>query len=426
MASEEEELLPQTSTTFKKHVAAIHIGTDLSLVARKLVNVLIPNAYKNLLQPGVTHELPLNILCALIDYTSRDMGSLKNAVTQLVTSPIEFDLMADSKKKKWRVMAMLSFGEIDEGTFRYRFDKALAEEFYDPERYTLINSAMQRGFDSNYALALYENCLRYKDVGSTGWWEIDKFRRIMGATAPMYDEFKYLKRDVINKPVLQVNKVGDIHIEAELKRELRKVIAIKFAVTESQQSTLLKPEAFDQYADIRENETFKKLIKHGIGEYLALKMVVEDEARTTAIIDYVEKEHSQHRVKRTTGGYIRKLVESGVDVRPSAYEQERKVVAVAQKQVERTQAQEQAEQEARERARKKLIKERREALTKEQFQALVDEYRGGEGSEKSKSYRENFEGDLPGFKEPIERIAFNLWISNQLVPKTEAKILEAI
>jgi Initiator Replication protein len=286
---------------------------------------------------------------------------------------------------------------------------------------TLINSAMQRGFDSNYALALYENCLRYKDVGSTGWWEIDKFRRIMGATAPMYDEFKYLKRDVINKPVLQVNKVGDIHIEAELKRELRKVIAIKFAVTESQQSTLLKPEAFDQYADIRENETFKKLIKHGIGEYLALKMVVEDEARTTAIIDYVEKEHSQHRVKRTTGGYIRKLVESGVDVRPSAYEQERHQEGLEKRQVALTEAQVQAQKDAYELKRKKFIKERRDALSKEQFQALIDEYRAGEGSAKTKSYRGSLEGDLPGFKEPIERIAFNLWISNKLVPKIGSK-----
>jgi Initiator Replication protein len=427
MPSDEQEALHPAPTTFKKHVAAIHISADLSLVARKLINVLIPNAYKDLLKPDVTHELPLTILCALVDYTSRDMSSLKSAITQLASSPIQFDLMGDSKKKKWRVMSMLSYGEIEDGIFRYRFDKALAEELYDPERYTLINSAMQREFDSNYALALYENCLRYKDArdGSTGWWEIEKFRRLMNATAPMYDEFKYLKRDVINKPVEQVNRVSDIHIEFETRRESRKVTGIKFTISENKQTSLLKPQAFDQYSEIRENPTFKRLIKHNIGEFLALKMVVNDEARTNAIIDYVEKEDSKHRVKRTTAGYIRKLVDSGADVRPSQYEQEKAQSKTQEQEKQRTQAEEARYQEQRKTYQKLQIKEKRAALSTTAYQVLIDEYRAGEGRDMAKSYRENQDGDRPGFTDPIERIPFDRWLGKKLAPTVDAKAFKA-
>ena len=423
MPSEEQEAIHPAPTTFKKHVAAIHIGADLSLVARKLINVLIPNAYKDLLKPDVTHELPLTILCALVDYTSRDMSSLKSAITQLASSPIQFDLMGDSKKKKWRVMSMLSFGEIEEGMFRYRFDKALAEELYDPERYTLINSAMQREFDSNYALALYENCLRYKDArdGSTGWWEIEKFRRLMNATAPMYDEFKYLKRDVINKPVEQVNRVSDIHIEFETRRESRKVTGIKFTISENKQTSLLKPEAFDQYSEIRENPTFKRLIKHNIGEFLALKMVVNDEARTNAIIDYVEEEDSKHRVKRTTAGYIRKLVDSGADVRPSQYEQEK-----AQSQIQEQQKQEKALDAAQNKDQENEFQRIRttkaiNALTREQKQVLAHRFILEVGTDQAKSFDE----EKADFSNSIERVRFTAWLRQQFAPEFDKKAFTA-
>ena len=44
----------------------------------------------------------------------------------------------------------------------------------------LINLDIQKRFTSGHALALYENCYRFVRTGSTGWWPLAIFRRLMG------------------------------------------------------------------------------------------------------------------------------------------------------------------------------------------------------------------------------------------------------
>lgn len=307
--------------TVRKHVGAIHTSGELSLLERKTANVLLLNAYKHLVTQR-THKIPVPLFCAMLGYDSNDIDLLKSALKKLATTSIEFNVMEDGKES-WKVMSMLSYGEISDGVCTYRYDEYLAERFYDPEIYATINMAVQRKFESGYALTLYENCLRYKAVGSTGWWDIERFRNIMGATAAMYEEFKYLKRDVITKPVDQVNKVSDIHLEPDFQKTGRKVTGVRFLVTESAQQSLLSSEATDQFAEIREHPTYKRLIEHGIGDRLAIYWVTEDEQRATSVVDYVEKKDEKHQIKGSTAGYIRKLIEEKADVGATVYEQKK-------------------------------------------------------------------------------------------------------
>jgi hypothetical protein len=51
----------------KKNVGAIHTTGSLTLLQRKLVNVLLFNAYENLLNRR-THKIPLKILCAMLGW----------------------------------------------------------------------------------------------------------------------------------------------------------------------------------------------------------------------------------------------------------------------------------------------------------------------------------------------------------------------
>lgn len=176
-----------------KNVAAIHTEGKLSLLERKLVNVLLLNAYDDLLTAR-THTIPLKHLYALLSWEyASSIDTLKNALNRLTSTSIEFNLMQDGTEK-WEVMSMFSYGSINDGVCHYRYDESLAAKLYDPEIYAKINIGMQRRFDGGYALTLYENCIRYKSIGTTGWWEIDKFRKIIGADSKIYDEFKYLKK----------------------------------------------------------------------------------------------------------------------------------------------------------------------------------------------------------------------------------------
>ena len=310
-----------STETVRKHVGAIHTSGDLSLLERKTANVLLLNAYQHLVTRR-THKIPVPLLCAMLGYDSNDINKLKEALRKLASTTIEFNVMEDGKEA-WQVMSMISFGEIKAGVCTYRYDEYLAERFYDPEIYATINLAVQRKFDSGYALTLYENCLRYKAVGSTGWWDIERFRNIMGATASMYDEFKNLSRVVITKPVNHINRVSDIRIEPEYKKNGRKVTEVRFVITESPQQSLLSNEATDQYADVREHQTYKRLVEHGIGDRLAIYWVTQDEQRARSVVDYVEGKDKKHQVKGSTAGYIRRLIETKADVGPTAYERKK-------------------------------------------------------------------------------------------------------
>jgi len=316
------ENLKSSNEKVKKHVATIHTSGVLSLLERKMVNVLLLNAYDALLTRR-THSLPTKHLCAMLGWDeSNNIERLQDILRKLASTAVEFNIMEDGKEA-WRVMSMLSYGEVKDGICSYRYDEYLAERLYDPEIYATINIGIQRRFDGSYALTLYENCLRYKLVGSTGWWELDRFKKIIGASAAVYDEFKYLKRDVIIKPIEEINRISDIQLVPEFQKQGRKVTAVRFLVTENPQQTLLKPIIQDNHEAIRETEIFKRLLEHGIGDRLAILWILQDEDRAQKVVEYVEARARKKQVKGTTAGYIRTLYESDAVVGKTPFEEKK-------------------------------------------------------------------------------------------------------
>ncbi|MFA6094268.1 MAG: replication initiation protein [Candidatus Paceibacterota bacterium] len=313
--------IKQQNERLKKHVAAIHSSGDLSLLERKMANVFLLNAYDDLLIKR-SHSINVQMLSQMLGWKeSNNTDRLKQALESLASTPLSFNEMKDGKES-WRVMSMISYGHIENGICTYRYDEYLAERLYDPEIYATINLGIQRKLDGSYALALYENCLRYRSVGSTGWWDLELFRRLVGADNDYYNDFRRLNSKIIKFSVGEINKVTDIQIEPEFKRAGRKVVALRFLVTENPQQTLLSAEDLDDYAEIRKSSTFKNLRDHGIGERLAILWVLQDEERAKQVIDYVESKAKKKQVRGTTAGYIRKLIEDNAEVGQSNFEKE--------------------------------------------------------------------------------------------------------
>ena len=200
---------------------------------------------------------------------------------------------------------------------------------YDPDIYATINMRIQRQLKGGYSLALYENCLRYKNVGSTGWWELAKFRRLVGADASLYDSFKRINERIIQPSVKEINKSSDIFVEPEFKKESRKVIAIRFLVRENSQKAIFKQEETDEFVALRETDIFKRLKDHGIGDKLAITWILQDEERAKSVVDYVESKDKKKQVKGSTAGYIRKLIEDKAEVGKPGYEAKKEEEAKA-------------------------------------------------------------------------------------------------
>jgi plasmid replication initiation protein len=412
--------LTATNEQFKKHVAAIHTSGELSLLERKTANVLLLNAYDALLTRR-THTLPVKHLCAMLGWDeSNNIERLQEALRKLASTSIEFNMMEDGKHV-WRVMAMLSYGDIEEGVCTYRYDEYLAERLYDPEMYATINIGVQRCFEGSYALTLYENCIRYKSVGSTGWLELERFRRIMGADAVLYDDFRRLNERVIKPSLKEINRVSDIQLAPEFQKQGRKVSAVRFLITENPQQTLLKPVIQDEHTAIRESELFKRLLEHGIGERLAILWILQDEARARQVVEYVEAKALKKQVKGSTAGYIRTLYEGDAVVGKSPFEAKKAQEDQAKIEEERRKVLAKRRSELKAQFVRERINEAINALSLADKRAWVGHYIDEAGNEKAKTYNT----ETAEFRDALERIQFSGWLRKRLAPTIESSEYKA-
>lgn len=394
----------------KKHVAAIHTSGELSLLERKLSNVLLLNAYDDL-PTARTHRIPVAALCVILGWeTSTSQRTLKDALLRLVTTPIEFNVMGDRFKgeEDWSATSIISYGRIHGGMCTYRYDEALAEKLYDPAIYAKVHIGVQTRFNGSYALALYENCLRYLKVGSTGEWDVDTLRKLLGATSDHYTDFGRLRQKVLTPAINEINRVSDIELTLHLIKVGPKVTAVRFQVDPNRQASLLPPDESGEIARLRESPVFARLRKHGIGEKLALSFVAEDPERAARIVELAEEKDGKGEIRSSTGGFIRSLMDSGADVQKSA--QQRRKEDSAQK----AKAQRDAEsiKDLRAEFERSTRAKSMQALTSLQLLELA---RAFIATEAGRSYAKDFsETKTDHFPAGAARVAFRKWLPSQV------------
>lgn len=216
----------------KKHVAVIHSSSKISLLQRKIANALLYNAYEHL-DRNEEHQIQIKALCDLIGYDSHDHKSIKNALVDLLSTVIEWNLMNDryqTDEGVWNASSIIADASIDGSICTYSYSNKMRKLLYRPHIYGRLDMKVQSRFQSSYGLALYENCNRYQDIGHTPWFEMAKFRRLMGVEDYKYKVFRDFKQRVLNKAIEEVNKYSPIHISVLIRKEKRKVVAIQFQI----------------------------------------------------------------------------------------------------------------------------------------------------------------------------------------------------
>lgn len=288
----------------KKNVAAIHVSGKLSLLQRKLSNVLLLNAYDTLLTRR-SHVIDARTLCVMIGYNSNDTSTLKDALRALVETTAEWDMLGDDGAQEWGVSALLASARMRGGVCEYAYSPALAEKLHDPKIFALINLSIQREFSSGHALALYENCYRFVRTGSTGWWEIPLFRQLMGVEdSAYYGVFKHLNAKIIKPAVAEVNAVSNIQLTPELRRQARVVTAIRFLIREKAQGPVVEHAADAETADA-DAAVRARLLALGVAERLARQWIADHGAAYVAEkLDYVAGRARRGGVRGSAVGYL--------------------------------------------------------------------------------------------------------------------------
>ena len=282
--------------TVKKNVAAIHISGKLSLLQRKLSNVLLLNAY-DALTSAQTHTIDARTLATMVGYNSNDMDTLRASLRALAETVAEWDMLDEEGRQEWGVSSLLSFAKLKNGVCEYSYSPALAQKLHDPKIYALINVHIQRNFTSGHGLALYENCYRFVRTGSTGWWSLEIFRKLMGVDgSSYYESFKHLNAKIIKPAVAEVNRNSDIEITPEFKKKGRAVADIRFLIKENPQLAMFQIGDDD---GIRNLDVYKKLLDQGVSDRLARQWISEHgEEYVAQKLDYVRR---QSDVKSTAG-----------------------------------------------------------------------------------------------------------------------------
>lgn len=228
-----------TQPELKKHAATIHCSNTLSLLQRKISNALLYHAYQELMVKE-EHEITIKQLCKLIAYQGHNHAAIKEALKELLSTVIEWNLIDDKTGvEDWTASTIIASVSLQGPMCYYAYSPRMKQLLHSPSMFGKINLVIQSRFRSSYGLALYENCSRYRGLPHTKWFEMDIFKKLMGVPPGKYDIFRDFKRRVLDKSIDEVNAHSDIVVKPEFQREGRRTVRLRFLLKEREKKSRL-------------------------------------------------------------------------------------------------------------------------------------------------------------------------------------------
>ena len=251
---------------------AIQVQSKITLLQRRAWNVLLANAYNELLDKDI-HTVSMAELSAKLGFGDGNQEYLKEMLRSLRSCEVEWNLLNKDRKQVWGVASLLASAEIENGICTYGFAPHLRRQLYNPRIYAKLNLRLQNQFKSRYALVLWEVCFDYfdtdRDQGETPFISLEVFKELMGLEKDEYPLFKELNRNVIKLAVKEINELTNYHIEVERKRVGRRIGLLKFSITRVEQIPIQE----SLFPDIEKLPVVAiELVQSGVDRNVALKI----------------------------------------------------------------------------------------------------------------------------------------------------------
>lgn len=364
----------------KKHVAAIHIAGKLSLLQRKLYNVLLFNSYDNLLTRE-RHEIKIRELCELAGFDSNNHQVLKDTLVSLAKIQVTWNILDDDGDDVWGVSSMIAEAVIRKGVCSYAYAPSLREKLYNPAVYARINLSVMGRFGSSYALALYENTARFRQVGSTGWHEVTVWRQVLGIQEEEYRQFKELNKKVLKPAVAEINATSDILLEMEFQRERQRIHAIRFRIRDNPQMPFpfpIKDRLLQQLQDTSVSTGTTQLLArlggYGLTGPQARRVIGEhDAAYIDGVLAIVERDFRAGKVENLAA-YTLAALKADYRPKPAPRQLARTAARAARREQHDLAEQAVAERDREDQAARQALKETLDALPSARRQALRAEF----------------------------------------------------
>jgi len=226
---------PEGKRELKKHAATIHCSNSLSLLQRKISNALLYHAYKELMMKE-EHEITVKQLCRLIGYQGNNHAVIKDALKELISTVIEWNVINDvTGTENWTASSILASVSLEGPLCYYAYSPRMKQLLHSPSMFGKIDLVIQSRFRSSYGLALYENCIRYRGLPHTKWFELDLFKKLMGVPVGMYDIFRDFKlKDRAKKHRLGSSGRRLVNAAMEENDGLKSILKDKFGLSAGQ------------------------------------------------------------------------------------------------------------------------------------------------------------------------------------------------
>ena len=352
-----------------KHSGAIQVSANqISLLQRKIWNILLANAYDDLLNKD-EYTIKIKDLAEILKFDSNDLRLIKEVINKLQDVKVQWNVL-EKDDEEWVSTHFLGDVKITKksGIICYSWGKYLREKLYNPTMYAKISLTIQSKFKSKYSLILYELCVDYfikkQGKGETPWISIEDFKKLMGADDKYYNNFKYLNKMVLKVALNEVNKESDIFIEVAKKTENRKVVALKFYIspntnTHNLLTRFIKPPKQGELSFKSEDEEQKELYERMTKAFTLsdrqaqeILSTMHDFEEVKEILDMVERRIKRNEIMNI-GAYTYKALKD-------QYQPRKSIIAIEREQ----------EAEAR------VNEEKRKAKEKEIINGLTEEYEG--------------------------------------------------
>ncbi len=245
-----------------KHSGFIQASNEYTKLERSIFNVLLYNAYDDLLSKKV-HSMKVadikKILKIKDNKNFRANERIKSIAVRLMR-PIHINITGRTnlivlKKIKDDGFTIKENDQIflspmpiinikQKGVIEYQYLKYLRPLLYNPAIYGKILLSMQYVFKTKHAQALYENCMDYKGIGKTCVYELPDLKRILVGEKikKTYKQFKYFNNLVLKPAIKHINEDTDIIIMPELFKTGRSISGVQFHFIEKDISKNSKDE----------------------------------------------------------------------------------------------------------------------------------------------------------------------------------------
>jgi hypothetical protein len=181
-----------------------------------------------------------------VDFDSNDHALIKKHLRAMVSTLVEWQSPTTGEGSSWNVSGLLAHASLtkERGQVWVEWSYAvnLKQELLAPTVFARLKLEVISQLRSHAGIALYEICMRYRDVGRTSrqpwrWWRpVLTGQPESERTAKL--EYRIFKRDTLKPAIAEVNALTDLDIELVEHKEGRFIGDIQFAIRPRRQTAL--------------------------------------------------------------------------------------------------------------------------------------------------------------------------------------------